>query len=94
MRSLTKIIRVDVCSSGTFIAESGEFIKGAQREIPTEEFRYCRDLSVNKPSRRLSEGTGRKQYLNVVFNSIGIYDAISGISFQTVKTLDSTLSAL
>lgn len=34
------------------------------------------------------------QYLNVVFNSIGIYDAISGISFQTVKTLDSTLSAL
>lgn len=73
---------------------NGEFIKGAQREIPTEEFRYCRDLSVNKPSRRLLEGTGRKQYLNVVFNSIGIYDAISGISFQTVKTLDSTLSAL
>nr|KAF7429379.1 hypothetical protein H0235_005777 [Vespula pensylvanica] len=45
---------------GTFIAENGEFIKGAQREIPTEEFRYCRDLSVNKPSRRLSEGTAVK----------------------------------
>lgn len=34
----------------------------------------------------------KENYPNVAFNSIGIYGAISGISFQTVKTLDSTLS--
>lgn len=52
------------------------------------------DWSIKQRCALLTTGRADNQYLNVVFNSIGIYDAISGISFQTVKTLDSTLSAL